>query len=56
MTKAKVYDIFYTQSEIQFSKGYKIFEEVYEELKDKLNLDREEIDQNGWTLVIVRAK
>lgn len=54
MDKSKVYDIFYEQRKICFSKGYKVFEEVYEELKDKLNLQREEIKNVGWTEVVIR--
>lgn len=51
MKKSKVYDIFYLQDEISFSKGYKVFEEVYEELKDKLNLKREENKNNPWPII-----
>lgn len=54
MDKAKVYDIFYDQEKICFSKGYKVFEEIYEELKDKLNLQREEEKHVGWTEVVIR--
>ena len=53
MDYSKVYDMFYTQDKIQFSKGYKVFEEAYEELKEKLNLKREEKSQGLWTLVII---
>lgn len=53
MDYSKVYDMFYTQDKIQFSKGYKVFEEAYEELKEKLNLKREEQSQGLWTLVII---
>lgn len=56
MDKSKVYDIFYDQDKICFCKGYKVFEEVYLELKDKLNLTREEIEQVGWIEVIVRKE
>lgn len=44
MELSKVYDIFYKQNEIKFSKGYKVFEEVYNDLKDELNLKRKEIN------------
>lgn len=54
MTKREVYQIFYNQEQVCFSKGYKEFEEVYEDLKDKLNLTREEKEQVGWTEVIIR--
>ena len=54
MEKSKVYEIFFNQSEIKFNKGYKVFEEVYEELKDMLHLKREEKEQVGWTEVIVK--
>lgn len=40
--------------QIQFSKGYKEFEEQYEKYKEYL--ERKEIKQLGWTLVIVRMK
>ena len=53
MEISKVYDIFYTQKRICFSKGYKVFEEAYEDLKDKLNLKREEIKHVGSTEVII---
>lgn len=54
MEKDKVYEIFFNQSQICFSKGYKIFEEVYEELKNMLHLKREEEKHFGWTEVIVK--
>ena len=53
MDYSKVYDMIYIQDKVQFSKGYKVFEEVYEELKEKLNLKREEKSQGLWTLVII---
>ena len=45
-------------SEIHFSKGYKEYEYVYEELKKKEyknnhHLKREEIDHLGWTEVVI---
>ena len=49
----KVYDIFYEQQVIQFRKGYKEFEEAYEELKDELKLKREEKQEGNYILVIV---
>ena len=56
MDKNKVYDIFFDQDIIKFSKGYKEFEEVYEELKDKLKLTREERESIGHIEVIVRKE
>lgn len=49
----QIYDKFYDQKEIKFSKGYKQFEEAYEELKDELNLQREEIPHGNWTEVVI---
>lgn len=54
MEKSKVYDIFFKQDKICFNKGYKIFEEVYEELKDMLNLEREEKKAIGYIEVIIK--
>ena len=53
MEKSKVYDIFFKQDKICFSKGYKVFEETYEELKDMLHLKREEEKHYGWVEVII---
>lgn len=53
MERDEVLMKFRNQSEISFSKGYKIFEEVYEDLKDILNLKRKEIKHFGWTEVII---
>lgn len=53
MDKSKVYDIFFNQDKICFSKGYKVFEEVYEELKDMLNLKREVDNSYPWPMVII---
>ena len=53
MKKSEVVDMFYTQRKVSFSKGYDIFEKVYEELKDKLNLKRVEIEHPYWTEVII---
>ena len=44
----RVIDRFYDLDEIQFSKGYEVYEEVYERLKDKLHLKREEISHGKW--------
>lgn len=52
MTKSQVYGIFYNQEKIQFCKGYELFEEVYEELKDKLKLKRKE-EKGIYTLVVI---
>lgn len=40
---------------INFSKGYENFEKCYENFK-KYNLERKEIDQNGYILVQVYVK
>lgn len=53
MEKSKVYDIFFNQDKICFSKGYKVFEETYEELKDMLHLKRKEEKHYGWIEVII---
>lgn len=53
MEKSKVYDIFFKQDKICFSKGYKVFEEAYKELKDMLHLKREEEKHVGWIEVII---
>ena len=53
MEKSKVYDIFFKQDKICFSKGYKVFEETYKELKDMLHLKREEEKHYGWIEVII---
>lgn len=47
MKKWEVYEMFYdvingTRSEIRYSKGYKVFDEVYDELKEKYSLIRTE--------------
>ena len=53
MDKDKVYDIFFEQKQIKFSKGYEVFEEVYNELKDKLKLKRKEVQGIGHIEVII---
>ena len=49
MKKEKIYDIFYDlinggRNHVLYHKGYKDFEEIYEELKDEGKLKREEQD------------
>ena len=51
-TKSEVINIFYNQETICYSKGFKLFEEVYEELKDILDLIRIERDN----FVIIKKK
>lgn len=58
MKKYEVINMFYelrngTMKKINFSKGYQVFEEVYNEYKDKFNLKREEIKHVGYTEVII---
>ncbi len=53
MEISRVYDIFYRQKQISFAKGYEIFEKVYKELKNELNLQRKEIEHYGWIEVII---
>jgi len=52
--KDKVYEIFFNQSEIKFNKGYKMFEEVYEELKNMLHLKK--IEDNSTTPATIIIK
>lgn len=49
----RVIDRFYDLDEIKFSKGYEVYEEVYERLKDKLHLKREEIPHGNWVEIII---
>ena len=53
MDKCDIIHIFYEQETISYDKKIEDFEKVYEELKDKLHLKRKEIDQVGWTLVVI---
>lgn len=53
MEMNKIYDMFYKQNKISFSKDYEEFEKVYEDLKNKLKLKREEINQGGWVQVVI---
>lgn len=58
MKKYEVINEFYdlrngTRKTINFSKGYEVFEEVYNEYKDKFNLKRKEIKHVGYTEVII---
>lgn len=48
-SKADVVDMFYNQDQVKYGKGFKLFEDVYEELKDKLDLIREE---KGDTVIV----
>lgn len=45
--------------ELKFSKGYKEYEKMYELFKDDLehlDIERYEIDDGGYTLVILKEK
>lgn len=48
-SKADVVNIFYNQNEVSYDKGFKLFEDTYEELKDELDLIREE---KGDTIIV----
>lgn len=48
-TKADVVDLFYNQDQVKYGKGCKLFEDTYEELKDELDLVREE---DGNTVIV----
>lgn len=51
MNKCDVVQMFYNQEHVRFGKGFDVFEETYEELKDRLHLKRKEIDHVGWVEV-----
>ena len=53
MDKKEIAKIFFKQDKICFSKGYKEFEEVYEELKDVLKLKRKIDYNNPWPMVVI---
>ena len=48
-TKADIVNMFYNQDRVCYGKGFKLFEDTYEELKDNLDLIREE---NGDTVIV----
>lgn len=48
-TKADIVNIFYNQDQVKYGKGFKLFEDTYEELKDELDLIREE---DGDTVIV----
>lgn len=48
-SKADVVNKFYDQNQVCFRKGFKLFEDTYEELKDELDLIREE---DGDTVIV----
>ena len=48
-TKADVVNMFYNQDQVKYGKGFKLFEDTYEELKDELDLIKE-ID--GDTVIV----
>ena len=49
MEKYKIYDMFYDQDQVCYGKDFKEFEDVYEELKDKLDLIKE--DKGDYVIV-----
>jgi predicted metal-dependent TIM-barrel fold hydrolase len=49
MEKCDVVNIFYDQNQVKYEKGFKLFEDTYEELKDELDLIREE---DGDTVIV----
>lgn len=50
MDKQEIAKIFFNQEIIKFNKGYKLFEEVYNELKDQIEFIRKE---DGDTVIII---
>ena len=49
MEKCDVVNMFYNQDQVCYGKGYKLFEDTYEELKDKLDLIKE--DKGDYVIV-----
>lgn len=49
MEKCDVVNMFYNQDQVKYGKGFKIFEDTYEELKDELDLIRE---VDGDTIIV----
>ena len=49
MEKCDVVNMFYNQNQVCYGKGFELFEQVYEELKDELDLIREE---KGDTIIV----
>jgi len=53
MEKCDIYNMFYNQDQVKYQKGFKLFEDVYNELKDKLDLVRE---LDGDTVIVKPRK
>ena len=55
MKYSEIVNMFYEQDVVKFSKGYDLFERAYEELKEKLNLTREEKNDELIPTVIIHT-
>ena len=53
MNKADVVKMFYNQEQVKYQKGFELFEEVYNELKERLDLTRTE---EGNTVIVRHRK
>jgi hypothetical protein len=53
MNKADVIKMFYNQEQVKYQKGFKLFEEVYNDLKERLDLTRTE---EGNTVIVRHRK
>ena len=53
MNKADVIKMFYNQEQVKYQKGFALFEEVYNELKERLDLTRTE---EGNTVIVRHRK
>ena len=53
MNKADVVKMFYNQEQVKYQKGFALFEEVYNELKERLDLTRTE---EGNTVIVRHRK
>ena len=49
MEKCDVVNMFYNQDQVKYGKGFKLFEDTYEELKDELDLIKE--DKGDYVIV-----
>lgn len=49
MEKCDVVNMFYNQDQVKYGKGFKLFEDTYEELKEELDLVRKE---DGDTVIV----
>ena len=49
MERCDIYNMFYNQDQVCYGKGFKLFEDIYEELKDELDLIKE--DKGDYVVV-----